>query len=52
MSDNTYTLGCNLSCLVTTDKEYLGQGNIDKFDALIFKIRFFRTDEKGIKGIV
>ena len=33
--------------MVTTDKNYLGKDNIDKFDALIFKIQYFRTDEKG-----
>ena len=42
-----YILGCNLSCMVTNDKEYLGQDKIDQFDALIFKIRFFKTDKNG-----
>ena len=32
---------------MTSDKEYLGKDNIDKFDALFFKIRHFDTDEKG-----
>ena len=41
-----------MSCLVTNDKEYLGQDNIDMFDALIFKIRFFKTDEKGKPKLV
>ena len=36
-----------MSCIVTNDKEYLGKDNIDKFDALIFKIRFFKSDDKG-----
>ena len=38
---------CKLSCLVTNDKAYLGQDNIDKFDALIFKIRSFRSNDRG-----
>ena len=36
-----------MPCLVTNDKTYLGQDNIDKFDALIFKIRYFRSDDRG-----
>ena len=54
MFSHVFILECNLSCLVTTDKNYLGKDNIDKFDALIFKIQYFRTDEKGkdkCKGI-
>lgn len=38
---------CNLPCVVTNDKEYLGHDTIDEFDALIFKVRFFKTDEKA-----
>ena len=40
-------LGCKLPCLVTNDKTYLGQDSIDKFDALIFKIRYFKSDDRG-----
>ena len=29
---------------MTSDKNYLGKGNIDKFDALFFQIRSFDTD--------
>ena len=47
MFGHVFILECNLSCLVTTDKNYLGKDSIDKFDALIFKIQYFRTDEKG-----
>lgn len=43
----SHASGCKLPCLVTNDKDYLGEDNIDQFDALIFKIRFFKTDEKG-----
>ena len=43
----TYIPGCKLPCLMTNDKSYLGQDNIDKFDALIFKIRYFRSDDRG-----
>ena len=39
---------CNLPCLMTSDKNYLGEGNIDKFDALFFKIRHFAPNYQGI----
>ena len=39
---------CNLPCLMTSDKNYLGDGNIDKFDALFFKIRHFGPRKQGI----
>ena len=32
---------------MTSDKNYLGKGNIDKFDALFFKIRHFKKDDQG-----
>ena len=28
-------------CIVTTDRDYLGNGNVDLFDALVIQIRFF-----------
>ena len=33
---------------MTSDKNYLGEGNIDKFDALFFKIRHFGPKHEGI----
>ena len=33
---------------MTSDKNYLGEGNIDKFDALFFKIRHFGPNYQGI----
>ena len=35
-------------CIVTTDRDYLGNGNVDLFDALVIQIRFFLND-KGQK---
>ena len=32
-------------CVVTKDKNFLGSGNIDKFHALVFKVRNFNTDQ-------
>ena len=42
-----FFLECNLRCLMTSDKDFLGKDSIDKFDALLFQIRVFDTDEKG-----
>ena len=39
---------CNLPCLMTSDKNYLGEGNIDKFDGLFFKVRHFGPNYQGI----
>ena len=36
---------------MTSDKNYLGEGNIDKFDALFFKIRHFGPNYQGILSI-
>ena len=36
-----------MSCIVTNDKYYLGEDQVHQFDALIFKIRFFKSNEKG-----
>ena len=33
------------NCVVTKDKNFLGSGNIDKFHALVFKVRNFNTDQ-------
>ena len=43
-------LECRLQneCIVTTDRDYLGNGNVDLFDALVIQIRFFLND-KGQK---
>ena len=35
---------------MTSDKNYLGKGNVHKFDALYFKIRHFRKDYEGKKS--
>ena len=32
---------------MTSDKNYLGEGNVDKFDALFFKLRQFVPDDQG-----
>ena len=32
---------------MTSDKNYLGEGNVDKFDALFFKLRQFAPDDQG-----
>ena len=40
---------CNLPCLMTSDKDYLGKGNIDRFDALYFHAFYANTDDKGKK---
>ena len=40
-------LGCgmiNKTCVVSLDSEYLGPGNVDKFDAVVFRIRHFGKD--------
>ena len=40
-------LGCgmiNKTCVVSLDSEYLGLGNVDKFDAVVFRIRHFGKD--------
>ena len=42
-----FFLECNLRCLMTSDKDFLGKDSIDKFDALLFQIRLFDTDERG-----
>ena len=42
-----FFLECNLQCLMTSDKDFLGKDSIDKFDALLFQIRLFNTDERG-----
>ena len=40
-------------CVVTKDKNFLGFGNIDKFHALVFKVRNFNTDQVGTyNGII
>lgn len=33
---------------MTSDKQYLGEGNIDKFDALFFKIRHLHKNYQGM----
>ena len=42
-----FVLECNLPCLMTSDKDYLGEGNVDKFDALYFKLKQFAPDDQG-----
>ena len=45
----------NLPCLMTSDKNYLGEGNVDKFDALYFKLKQFAPDDQGenyLQGIL
>ena len=40
---------------MTSDKNYLGEGNVDKFDALYFKLRQFVPDDQGenyLQGIL
>lgn len=32
-------------CLVTFDRNYLGKNNEDKFDAVVIKVRYFRTQQ-------
>lgn len=32
---------------MTSDKNYLGEGNVNKFDALFFKLRQFVPDDQG-----
>ena len=32
---------------MTSDKNYLGEGSVDKFDALFFKLRQFVPDDQG-----
>ena len=32
---------------MTSDKDYLGKGNIDRFDALYFHAFYVNTDDKG-----
>ena len=39
--------GCNYPCLMTSDKDYFGKGNIDKFDALFFRQFEVNRDNKG-----
>ena len=34
---------------MTSDKDYLGKGNIDRFDALYFHAFYVNTDDKGKK---
>ena len=34
--------------MVTLDRNYLGQGNVDKFDAIVFKVRYFRSNDVSI----
>jgi hypothetical protein len=34
---------------MTSDRDYLGKGNIDRFDALYFHAFFVNTDDKGKK---
>ena len=43
--------GCHLTnklCMVTLDRNYLGQGNVDKFDAIVYKVRYFRSNDVSI----
>ena len=40
---------CDLPCLMTSDKDFLGKGNIDKFDALFFRQFEVNTDDRGEK---
>ena len=40
---------------MTSDKNYLGEGNVDKFDALYFKLKQFAPDDQGenyLQGIL
>ena len=39
------------SCLVASGRNYLGEGNVDKFDAIVYKIRYFRTDKLACDAI-
>ena len=34
---------------MTTDREFLGKGNIDRFDALYFHAFYVNTNDKGKK---
>ena len=34
--------------MVTLDRNYLGQGNVDKFDAIVYKVRYFRSNDVSI----
>jgi len=36
---------------MTSDKNYLGEGNIDKFDALFFKIRHFGPNFQAKRAV-
>ena len=38
-------------CIVTTDRDYLGNGNVDQFDALVIQIRFFLHDKETLEMI-
>ena len=50
MNDKFCFSECRLQneCVVTNDRDYLGNGNVDLFDALVIQIRFFLND-KGRK---
>ena len=40
---------------MTSDKNYLGEGNVDKFDALYFKLKQFVPNDQGenyLQGIL
>ena len=46
-----HILGCGLeenTCIVSLDSEYLGSGNVDQFDAVVFRIRHFSYNAASI----
>ena len=46
-----HILGCGLeenTCVVSLDSEYLGSGNVDQFDAVVFRIRHFSYNAASI----
>ena len=46
-----HILGCGLeenTCIVSLDSEYLGSGNVDQFDAVVFRIRHFSYNAVSI----
>ena len=46
-----FILGCGLeenTCVVSLDSEYLGSGNVDQFDAVVFRIRHFSYNAASI----
>lgn len=38
-------------CLVTTDRDFLGQGKVDEFDALVVHVRFFLHAKETLEMI-